>query len=269
MNIIGIDPGLSGGVAVIPLYDFYRTQTYSLADYTLSQLSGILQEFRGGGGVLYEQEKDTHCEVYLEEPQLPMLNTNNNNNFSVQAHKKLARSLGQLEGICIGAGYPPNLVSPPKWQNALKCRTGGDKNITKNLAMRVFPFLSRTCKSGPNKGLPISTITHATADALLIALYGYLQYQKPERIPLTVKQNIDTIGIPRKSCEPPTAKSVAISIAEHVFGTGTIGIRRKAPSRPQTYPLVIEEQNHGSDQRPALPDGHGPYCVNPRPRRSR
>lgn len=26
MNIIGIDPGASGGVAVIPFYDFYRTQ---------------------------------------------------------------------------------------------------------------------------------------------------------------------------------------------------------------------------------------------------
>ena len=208
MNIIGIDPGLSGGIAIIPLYSFKDTQVYSLADYSLSQLFLLFQEFRGGGGVLRKDtdelymdsgiEKDTHCEVYLEEPQLPMFNTHNSNNFSVQAHKKLARSLGQLEGICIAAGYPPNLVAPRKWQGLLGCRTGGDKNISKNLAIKVFPFLSRVAKSGKNQGLPISTITHAVADALLIALYGYLQYQIPTRMPLTVKQNIDTMQIKRK-----------------------------------------------------------------------
>lgn len=271
MNIIGIDPGASGGVAVIPFYDFYRTQVYSLADYSLSQLSSLFQEFRRGGGILYEQEKDTHCEVYLEEPQLPVFNSHNSNNFSLQAHKKLARSLGQLEGICIGAGYPPNLVSPPKWQNALKCRTGGDKNITKDLAIKVFPFLSRVCKSGPNKGNSISTITHATADALLIALYGYIQYQKPERMPLTVKQNIDTIGIAKKVLkepEPFPASIVSTGTTQVYFDGQFLGNalqavpkRHKAPNRP----TVTKEPNHGSDQRTTLPIRYGPHRPNPRP----
>lgn len=201
MNIIGIDPGLNGGIAIIPFYDFKRTVVYSLADYSLGQLAILFQEFRGGGGILHQQEKDTHCEVYLEEPQLPAFNSHNSNNFSVQAHKKLARSLGQLEGICIAAGYPPNLVSPRKWQGFLSCSTKGNKNTTKDLAIKCFPFLNRECKSGKNKGLPVSTITHAVADALLIALYGYLQYQNPQRIPLTVSNSIPSILPGRK--KPP------------------------------------------------------------------
>ena len=269
MNIIGIDPGASGGVAIIPLYSFKDTQVYSLADYSLSQLSSLFQEFRRGGGILYEQEKDTHCEVYLEEPQLPMFNAHNGNNFSVQGHKKLARSLGQLEGICIGAGYPPILVSPPRWQNALKCKTGGDKNITKNLAIKVFPFLSRVCKSGPMKGLPISTITHATADALLIALYGYIQYQKPERMPLTVKQNIDTIGIPRLANahlgEPKKILKEPEPIPTGIVSTGETKVYFDGKYLGNATPSN-KETDHGPSKRTTLPIRYGPHRSHPRPR---
>jgi hypothetical protein len=73
-------------------------------------------------------------------------------------------------------------VAPKKWQARLNCPTRGDKNISKNLAIKVFPFLTDA------KGK--STITHGTADALLIALYGYLQTANPEYIPRSVKDNI-------------------------------------------------------------------------------
>lgn len=280
MNIIGIDPGLSGGIAVIPFYDFKRTQVYSLADYTLSQLALLFQEFRVGGGVLHEQEKDTHCEVYLEEPQLPMLNTQNSNNFSIQAHKKLARSLGQLEGICIGAGYPPNLVSPRKWQGSLNCLTKGNKNISKNLAIKVFPFLSRTAKSGKYKGLPVSTITHAVADALLIALYGYLQYQNPSKLPYSISQNINTTKIVRKllplgqEIPEPTKVNKPLEVyCQSEYPGGTTSYILPRPKVPPTNSEgdrrtpISKETNHGRNQLPTVPNRHGPYRPNPRPKR--
>jgi hypothetical protein len=263
MFIIGIDPGLSGGIAIIPLYSFKETIVYSLADYSLAQLAVIFQEYRAGGGPQYtnsthnsapnpttyidsEIPPDTHCEIFLEEPQLPMLNTHNSNNFSVQAHKKLARSLGQLEGICIAAGYPPNLVSPRKWQGFLACLSKGDKNITKNLAIKCFPFLNRECKSGPNKGLPVSTITHATADALLIALYGYLQYQNPERIPLTVRNNVPSIPLGRKIPTDHTPPPIP------------------TPSKLSSILPHTKELNHGPKRSP-LSARYGPH----RPRTDR
>jgi len=50
---------------------------------------------------------------------------------------------------------------PALWQGKLGCMTGGDKNVSKQKAMKLFPTLHAQ-----------TAITHATADALLIAEYG-------------------------------------------------------------------------------------------------
>lgn len=56
-------------------------------------------------------------------------------------------------------GIPWSLVLPKKWQTELLCLTGGDKNVTKARAQSMFGGL-----------LPF-TLTHANADALLIAVH--------------------------------------------------------------------------------------------------
>jgi hypothetical protein len=43
------------------------------------------------------------------------------------------------------------------------CLTGGDKNVSKNRALELFPEVDEVKK-----------ITHATADALLIGKYGWM-----------------------------------------------------------------------------------------------
>ena len=48
-------------------------------------------------------------------------------------------------------------VSPVKWQTAMGCRTGGDKNVSKAEAQRLWPSLK---------------ITHRNADSLLLAEYA-------------------------------------------------------------------------------------------------
>lgn len=165
--IIGIDPGKKGGIAIIPVYDFRGTTTISLEKVTLKDITVVLEAFR---------REDAQVDVYLENPSLPFMNLNNRDSagkarhFSVQAYTKLYRSIGQLEGVCHAFGYIPTLISPVKWQNALNTRTKGNKRVTLDLAKRLFPFLSRTGQ----KGQQISQVTHAVADALLIALYGYL-----------------------------------------------------------------------------------------------
>ena len=68
-----------------------------------------------------------------------------------------AGSYWGLRMALLAADIPFDLVAPAKWQGALGCRTAGDKNVSKTKAQQLFPGIK---------------ITHAIADALLIAEYG-------------------------------------------------------------------------------------------------
>jgi hypothetical protein len=184
MFYIGIDPGTSGGIAIIPAYDFAATSVHDLGKMELEDVAALFRELRLDDAPAY---------VLLENPQLPQYNHNISGNnkgprmIPGNTHRVLGQSVGQMQGVSTAFGYLPNLISPQKWQNRLQCRTGGDKNVSKNLAIRVFPFLNRYIKA---TGEQKSTITHATADALLIALYAYLEHTEPKYIPNTVRQNV-------------------------------------------------------------------------------
>lgn len=67
------------------------------------------------------------------------------------------RGVGNLEAACQCVGIPITWVAPSVWQKELGCLSHGDKNITKRRAQELFPTLK---------------ITHAIADALLIAEWG-------------------------------------------------------------------------------------------------
>lgn len=89
--------------------------------------------------------------------------------FAILERVSASPQMGVTSAFSFGKGYggllmaltalqiPFELVSPVRWQNALGCRTKGDKNITKRRAQQIFPNIQ---------------ITHAIADALLLAEYG-------------------------------------------------------------------------------------------------
>ncbi len=70
---------------------------------------------------------------------------------------KFGTSYGFCLGLLTSLLVPFEEVTPAKWQQAMKCRSGGDKKITKAAAQRLFPRMK---------------VTHKNADALLIAEYG-------------------------------------------------------------------------------------------------
>lgn len=70
---------------------------------------------------------------------------------------KFGTSYGFCLGLLTSLLVPFEEVTPAKWQQAMKCRSGGDKKITKAAAQRLFPRIK---------------VTHKNADALLIAEYG-------------------------------------------------------------------------------------------------
>lgn len=67
------------------------------------------------------------------------------------------RGFGVLIGALAALRIRYEFVTPQTWQKAMGCMSKGDKNVTKAAAQRLFPQVK---------------VTHAIADALLIAEYG-------------------------------------------------------------------------------------------------
>lgn len=229
MLIIGIDPGVQGGMAIIPLYAFKQTQVFSFTEHTLFDIVHLFREIRyGSEGPDGKYRKDTPVEVFLENPRMPATNQHTGKNFNLSAHQVLGRSVGQLEGICIAHDWQPNLISPQKWQNGLDCKTGGDKNVSKDKAQEIFHFLYRRSADGT----PHTLITHYVADALLIGLYGYLHYAT--HVPNTVKQNVPAKQLAKFKTRPvPTNPNI-----DTVLKETTHERRKPVPFRSRGSPRV-------------------------------
>ncbi len=142
LQIIGIDPGASGGIAAI-----HGDATYvSAIPETEHDTCDLLRSLRMG---------EYQCHAYIEKVHaFP--------GQGVASMFKFGRGYGFLRGCLVALGIPFEEVSPAVWQRDLKCLSKGDKNVTKAMAQRLFPNL---------------TVTHHVADALLIAEWGRRQRQ--------------------------------------------------------------------------------------------
>lgn len=211
MIILGIDPGASGAITILPIYSFksvvvlpfkhntlydiftYINQLPYQQEHTdqpyLSEVDGPRSDISittKTGRIHYQ--RNIQMEMWLENPALVP-------GDGKISYRQMGERIGEWRGIAVGLNLVPQIVSPLKWQNAIRCRTKGNKNISKNKACRVFPFLA-------NRGM----ITHDTADSLLIALYGYLQYVPRTKLPTSVRDNVPDISIKHKKVEMPKSK---------------------------------------------------------------
>ena len=80
--------------------------------------------------------------------------------MGVKSAFTFGNGFGHLEMALTAAGIPFTRIRPQVWQKELGCLTKGDKNVSKRKAQELFPSMK---------------VTHATADALLIAKYGTQQ----------------------------------------------------------------------------------------------
>lgn len=138
---IGIDPGKSGGLALLAADG--RVIDVVKMPATECDLFETLEEWGLGGedGRIWAT-----LEFVRSSPQM-----------GVTSAFTFGRGYGALRMALIAAAIPFEEVTPAKWQNAMKCRTKGDKNVSKRRAQELFPG---------------QKVTHAIADALLIAEYG-------------------------------------------------------------------------------------------------
>lgn len=142
MTIIGIDPGTNGGIAWIT---DGKPCVEKMPD-TLKDLWELLRDI--------DIASEEYCHAYIEQ-------VHSSPQMGVKSAFTFGNGFGHLEMALTAAGIPFTRIRPQVWQKELGCMTKGDKNITKRKAQELFPSLK---------------VTHATADALLIATYGTKQH---------------------------------------------------------------------------------------------
>jgi hypothetical protein len=139
---IGIDAGKSGGIAwITDGKPCVEKMPDTLADLWELIVAISLNAETGGLGI----------HAYLEQ-------VSSSPGMGVVSAFTFGNGFGHLEMALTAAGIPFERVRPQVWQKAMGCMTKGDKNVSKRKAQELFPEIK---------------ITHATADALLIAKYGH------------------------------------------------------------------------------------------------
>ena len=143
---MGFDPGVGGGIAVlnsagVPIFveGFTRKMT---EDEILHLVRAATISLLGAGG----------WECYAEKVGY-IKGDGGKGSFTFGGAYRFVRAGLKMGGVKI---YD---VPPVLWQAKLECLTGGDKNVSKRRAIALFPGVK---------------VTHAVADALLIALYGQI-----------------------------------------------------------------------------------------------
>ena len=136
MIYIGIDPGLSGGIAKLnDTGGVVSVEKMPPTDYDVYDLLAHLD--MGAEKAVIERVSAS--------PQM-----------GVTSAFTFGKGYGGLRMALTAAGIPFEEVTPQRWQKAMQCLTKGDKNVSKRRAQQLFPQVK---------------VTHAIADALLIAEY--------------------------------------------------------------------------------------------------
>lgn len=133
---IGIDPGKNGAIAFVSPY----WQPYTVA---------LKETPRDISDALETATLEYNCIAIIEQ-------VSSSPQMGVKSAFTFGQGFGMLEGLLTAHCIPFERVRPQVWQKAMKCMTGGNKNITKRRAQELFPGIK---------------ITHKIADALLIAEY--------------------------------------------------------------------------------------------------
>lgn len=140
MIYFGIDPGVGGGIACVGDGEQFHggTAKLKLKDATEADVVEWMRYVN----------VDEACAVIERVSSSPQM--------GVVSSFTFGRSYGFLRGVLAGLCIAYVEVRPQAWQKAMGCLTKGDKNVTKALAQQLYPG---------------EKVTHATADALLLATY--------------------------------------------------------------------------------------------------
>ncbi len=149
--VIGIDPGLSGAIALLRNGEF--AEVWDMP--TMGRGSGTKQQVNAAAVGLLLRECPP-CKAWIEQVgAMPGQGVSSMFNFG-KATGAVLGALGALQ-------FPQESVTPQKWKREFGL-IGKDKDIARTHAIQLMPTA------------PLSLKKHGgRADALLIALYGFRQ----------------------------------------------------------------------------------------------
>ncbi len=154
MEFLGIDPGISGAVALLHPDDsarFWDTPSIKSGgkrEYDGARMHEILVEAQPPMGVVLH--------AYVERAQaMPKQGVTSTFNYG--------KGYGLWLGLLIGLGIPYTLVSPRTWRKVMMPDMAKDKGASLLRAKQLFPAVRRYLQLVKD---------HDKAEALLIAAYG-------------------------------------------------------------------------------------------------
>ena len=160
MKIIGIDPGLSGAIAILEnnkVLNIFDMPVMSEGKKNKRQLNSALLV-----SLIKENiGKNEEVAVVVEQVNaMPGQGVTSMFNFG--------QSFGILKGICSAMQLPMYFVRPAKWKKYFNL-INSEKDASRTKAIEIFPYISSNLskKKDANK-----------ADAILIASFFHNTYQK-------------------------------------------------------------------------------------------
>lgn len=148
MKIIGIDPGLSGGIGFVH-YGLESFESWKMPVIRVGKKREI------DIGSLLEILKDDYDLIVIEKVHaMPKQGVSSTFTFGM--------GYGILQGICATKGWPYVLVTPQAWKKVILAGTNKDKGAAISYINRMYPTLEYEGKR----------ICDGQADALCLAEYG-------------------------------------------------------------------------------------------------
>ena len=153
MRIIGIDPGLSGGIAILDdlkIYDIFDMPIMSEGKKNKNQLNSAQLVNILNKHVL---KKENTFVIVEQVSAMPGQGVTSMFNFG--------QTFGSIKGICAALGLPIFYVRPAKWKKHFEL-INSSKDASRTKVIEMYPYISSrlTKKKDVNK-----------ADAILIARY--------------------------------------------------------------------------------------------------
>ena len=162
MKIIGIDPGLSGGIAVLE-----NNKVKKIFDMPV-MAEGKKNKRQLNSAQLVKLLRDNYSDQ--EEVLVVVEQVNAMPGQGVTSMFNFGQSFGILKGICSAMQLPMYFVRPVKWKKYFNL-INSEKDASRTRAIEIFPYFSvhLSRKKDSNK-----------ADAILIASFYYETYKIEE-----------------------------------------------------------------------------------------
>ena len=153
MRIIGIDPGLSGGIAILD-----NSKVVKLFDMPIMP-DGKKNKRQLNSALLVKLIKDNIKN--LEDTVMVVEQVNAMPGQGVTSMFNFGQTFGAIKGICAALGIPIFLVRPAKWKKHFEL-INSSKDSSRTKAIEMYPSISEQLskKKDVNK-----------SDAILIARY--------------------------------------------------------------------------------------------------